>query len=144
MPNIQWDRTTRWVKDNLVNCITQLDAGDGWREELTGLHEREFIATRRHWFTKPVPHHTKGGVNVLNLIEGDEALITSPEDAFAPFVLHYAETVIVPAGVGPYVVQPSGAPHACDCATIKAFVRPEVRPRAGQTRAQALEAEDYM
>ena len=25
--------------------------GDGWREERTGLHEREFIETRRHWFT---------------------------------------------------------------------------------------------
>ena len=47
-------------------------------EELTGLHEREFIETRRHWFTAPVPHATNGGVNVLNLCEGGEAVVESP------------------------------------------------------------------
>ena len=137
LANIQWERTTRWVEKNLINCVSHVGAGDGWREEHTGLHEREFIATRRHWFTKPVPHHTQGGVNVLNLIEGDEALITSPEDAFAPFVLHYAETVIVPAGVGPYVIQPAGASRGRGCATIKAFVRRQARPLAGPARARA-------
>ena len=63
--NIQWDRTTEWTRRELVNRIEPLARGDGWREERTGLHEREFIETRRHWFTKPVPHDTRGGVNVL-------------------------------------------------------------------------------
>jgi hypothetical protein len=58
--------------------------GEGWREERTGMHEREFIETRRHWFTAPVTHHTQGGVNVLNLVEGDEAIVDSPSGAFAP------------------------------------------------------------
>lgn len=137
LANIQWDRTTTWVKENLINCVTQVGAGDGWREEHTGLHEREFIATRRHWFTKPVPHHTQGGVNVLNLVEGDEALITSPEDAFAPFVLHYAETVVVPAGVGPYVIQPARASRRGGYATVKAFVRRQARPWTGPAHARA-------
>jgi hypothetical protein len=141
LANVQWDRTTGWVKDNLVNCVTQVGAGEGWREEHTGLHEREFIATRRHWFTKPVPHHTGGGVNVLNLIEGDEALITSPEDAFDPFVLHYAETVIVPAAVGPYVIQPAGASDGRGCATIKAFVRRQPRPTTNPAHAHARETD---
>jgi mannose-6-phosphate isomerase class I len=139
LANLQWDRTTRWVKQNLINCVTQVGSGDGWREEHTGLHEREFIATRRHWFTKPVPHHTQGGVNVLNLVEGDEALITSPEDAFAPFVLHYAETVIVPAAVGPYVVQPAKPSNGRGCATMKALVRRQSRPLTAPARAHALE-----
>jgi hypothetical protein len=60
------------------------------------MHEREFIETRRHWFTAPVTHHTHGGVNVLNLVEGDEAIVDSPSGAFAPFVVHYAETFIIP------------------------------------------------
>ena len=139
LANLQWDRTTRWVKQNLINCVTQVGVGDGWREEHTGLHEREFIATRRHWFTKPVPHHTQSGVNVLNLVEGDEALITSPEAAFAPFVLHYAETVIIPAGVGPYHIQPAVASRGRTCATIKALVRRQARPHPGPARAHALE-----
>ena len=68
--NIQWDRTTAWVERELVNRIEPLGSGEGWREERTGLHEREFIETRRHWFTGTVPHDTGGGVNVLNLVEG--------------------------------------------------------------------------
>lgn len=120
--NIQWDRTTRWVKENLVNRKIPVGAGNGWREECTGLHERQFIETRRHWFTKTVPHHTNGGVNVLNLVEGQEAIVESPVDAFEPFVVHYAETFIVPAAVGAYNIRPVNA--SSEQATMKAFVRP--------------------
>jgi mannose-6-phosphate isomerase class I len=121
--NIQWDRTTDWVKKNLVNHIEPVARGDGWREERTGLHEREFIETRRHWFTKAVPHDTRGGVNALNLVEGEEAVVESPDGKFEPFVVHYAETFIVPAAVGRYTIRPHGAAIGCECATMKAFVR---------------------
>ncbi len=121
--NIQWDRTTRWVERNLVNRIEPVATGDGWREERTGLHEREFIETRRHWFEKPVPRHTGEGVNVLNLVEGGEAVVESPDGAFEPFLVHYAETFIVPAAVGPYRVRPGPAARGRTCATITATVR---------------------
>ncbi|HTV39817.1 MAG TPA: class I mannose-6-phosphate isomerase [Candidatus Sulfotelmatobacter sp.] len=118
--NIQWDRSTHWVKDNLINRIEPLGAGDGWREERTGLHSLEFIETRRHWFTKAVPHDTQGTVNVLNLVEGEEAIVESPDNDFEPFPIHYAETFIVPANVGAYSITPTnGQPLA----TLKAFVR---------------------
>jgi mannose-6-phosphate isomerase class I len=118
--NIQWDRTTEWVRRNLIGQVQPLARGEGWCEERTGLHEREFIETRRHWFDGPVPHDTGGGVNVLNLVEGSEAVVESPDGAFDPFVVHYAETFIVPAAVGRYTIRPA-APGRC--ATIKAFVR---------------------
>jgi len=121
--NIQWDRTESWVKSNLLNQVAVVATGDGWVEEHTGLHELEFIETRRHWFTKPVPHHTEGGVNVLNLIEGREAIVESPTGAFEPFIVHYAETFIVPAAVGAYTIRPFGEGEGCRCGTIKAFVR---------------------
>jgi len=121
--NIQWDRTTAWVERELVNRVTPLGRGEGWREERTGLHEREFIETRRHWFTGPAPHDTGGGVNVLNLVEGEEAVVESPTGAFEPFVAHYAETFIVPAAVGAYTIRPHGPAEGTQCATIKAFVR---------------------
>lgn len=97
--------------------------GDGWIEEKTGLHEREFIETRRHWFTRRVTHDTKGSVNVLNLVEGEEAIVESPEHAFEPFVVHYAETFIIPASVGKYTISPFGKSEGKRIATIKAFVR---------------------
>jgi mannose-6-phosphate isomerase class I len=118
--NIQWDRDTGWVRRNLLNRIERISEGDGWCEERTGLHEREFIETRRHWFTGKVPHHTQGGVNVLNLVEGAEVVVESPEERFAPLVVHYAETFIVPAAVGPYTIRPTSPGR---CATIKAYVR---------------------
>ena len=120
LANIQWERTTRWVRRNLINRVELLGAGEGWREERTGLHEREFIETRRHWFKKPVPHDTGGGVNVLNLVEGEDAVVESPVDVFEPFVVHYAETFVVPAAVGRYTIRPQGG---AECATIKAYVR---------------------
>jgi mannose-6-phosphate isomerase class I len=121
--NIQWDRTTAWVGRELVNRVEPLGSGAGWREERTGLHEREFIETRRHWFTGQAPHDTGGGVNVLNLVEGEEAVVESPTAAFDPFVVHYAETFVVPGGVGPYTIRPHGGAGGTTCATIKAFVR---------------------
>ena len=121
--NIQWDRTTEWTRRNLVNPTEPLATGDGWHEERTGLHELEFIETRRHWFTGAVQHDTGGTLNVLNLIEGREAVVESPTGAFAPLVVHYAETFIVPAAVGPYTIRPYGEAVGKLCATLKAFVR---------------------
>ncbi|AMR29262.1 mannose-6-phosphate isomerase [Hymenobacter psoromatis] len=121
--NIQPERTTAWVARHLVNALEPVAQGAGWCEERTGLHEREFIETRRHWFTGPVPHHTGGGVNVLNLVQGAEAVVESPTGAFAPFVVHYAETFIVPAVVGEYTIRPHGPAEGRECATLKAYVR---------------------
>ena len=119
--NIQFDRDTDFVQRELVNQVQQVASGEGWVEERTGLHEREFLETRRHWFTVPVEHDTNGGVNMLNLVEGSAAVVESPEGKFAPFTVHYAETFIVPAAVGKYVIRPAVPGERC--ATMKAYVR---------------------
>jgi mannose-6-phosphate isomerase class I len=121
--NIQWNRTTEWTRQNLVNRIEKVAEGDGWVEERTGLHEREFIETRRHWFTKKVDHHTNGGVDVICLVEGDEVIVESQVNAFEPFVVHYAEVFIVPAKVGAYTIRPYGVGEGQKCGTMKAYVR---------------------
>jgi mannose-6-phosphate isomerase class I len=128
--NIQWDRTTAWVRESLINQVEDVATGDGWREERTGLHKLEFIETRRHWFTGVVPHDTHGTVNVINLVEGKEAVVESPSGRFQPFVVHYAETFIVPAQVGPYTIRPHGNARHTQCATVKAFVREKAEIRA--------------
>jgi mannose-6-phosphate isomerase class I len=120
---LQTDRDKEWVEENLINALVQIDNGNGWREEKTGLHPLEFIETRRHWFTDTVPHDTHGTVNVLNLVQGDEALVESPTGDFAPFIVHYAETFVVPAAVGKYTIRPHGTAVGSECATMKAFVR---------------------
>jgi hypothetical protein len=121
--NIQWDRRESWVGAHLINRVTPVASGDGWREERTGLHELEFIETRRHWFTCAAPHDTRGTVHVLNLVQGAEAVIESPDGAFEPFVVHYAETFVVPASVGRYTIRPHGAGAGTESATLQASVR---------------------
>ena len=120
---IQWSRTANWTKENLIDHFEKMDEGDGWREEKTGLDETSFIETRRHWFTEKVIHNTNGNFNVLNLIEGREVIVESPDNLFKPYVIHYAETFIVPAEVGEYSIRPYGESEGSECATIKAYVR---------------------
>ena len=117
------ERDTQFCIDELVNQVELLAEGDGWREERTGLHRTEFIETRRHWFTKTVTHYTRNSVNVLNLVQGMEAIVESPVHAFKPFIVHYAETFIVPARVGTYTIRPYGSSVGTECATLKAYVR---------------------
>lgn len=120
---IDWNRTTSWTKENLVNQVVKVDEGEGWLEEKTGLHEREFIETRRHWFTKKVIHNTNGGLNVICLIEGSQAIVESPNKAFEPFIVNYAETFIIPAVIGAYTIRPFGESIGKKNGTLKAFVR---------------------
>jgi mannose-6-phosphate isomerase class I len=115
------DRDTDWTTREIIDQVETLADADGIREERTGLHEVEFIETRRHWFSGPVTHHTEGSVHVLNLVEGERIVVTSPGGGFEPFEAGYAETFIVPAAIGSYVITPVDPhrPHA----TIRASVR---------------------
>ncbi len=126
--NIAWDRGTRWTREHLIGRVREIARGAGWVEERTGLHESQFIETRRHWFTAPVRHHTEDGVNVLNLVAGEAAVVESPDEAFAPFPIRFAETFIVPAAVGLYRIAPVRTGTEERCATIKAVVRPTATP----------------
>ena len=120
-----------YARERLINQVRPVGSAAGWREERTGLHEAEFIETRRHWFTGPVPHDTGGmrggSVQVLNLVEGEAAVVESPDGAFEPFPVHYAETFIVPAAVGRYTIRPADSADASsparELATMKAWVR---------------------
>jgi len=102
---IQWDRRTNWVRDNLVNQAYTVAEDEHCTEEHTGLHELEFIETRRYTIRTACALDTAGTVNMLNLVEGTVAVIESPTGAFAPYEVHYAETFIVPAAVGQYTIR---------------------------------------
>lgn len=118
--NIQWDRTTKWVEKNLVNAIHTVREDDHVKEEHTGLHELEFIETRRLWIKDEVVVDNEDNVNMLNLIEGQKAYIESLDGSFEPFEVHYAETFIVPASVKGYrIVNPTGD----TIGVLRAYVR---------------------
>ena len=120
---IQWDRTSDWTRNNLINQFEEISCGDGWIEEKTGLHDLEFIETRRQWFNCKVYHNTENTLNVLMIIDGEQAIIESPTDAFDPFIVNFCEAFIVPANVGEYTVKPTGLSKNKKIALIKAFVK---------------------
>ncbi|TLV03916.1 class I mannose-6-phosphate isomerase [Dyadobacter luticola] len=120
---IDYTRDEDWVKKNLFNNVTDISRNGHVREESTGLYATQFIETRRHWFDAKVTHYTDGNMNVVNLVEGREVVVESPEGLFEPYVVHYAETFIVPAHVPAYTVAPFGESAGQQCATIKAYIR---------------------
>ncbi len=120
---IQWERDTDYVKAHLANHFSDVAEGEGWKEIKTGLHPNEFIETRRTSFSVPVTVRTENSVHVLNLVEGEEAVVESPDGRFEPFVVHYAETFIIPASVEEYTVRPCGLSEGKTCMTIRASVR---------------------
>ena len=121
MANIQFDRDTAWVRENLVGRTKEVRRDENGLVERTGLHEREFIDTYRYTTSGRMPVHRNGSVQVLNLVDGARALITSPTGAFEPFALHYAETCILPQAAGEYVIE---SPDGEQVMVIAASVRP--------------------
>ena len=113
---IQYDRNTEWVKNNLINHFEKISD----IEEKTGLHEREFIETRRIFFTEKVVINNHDSVNMCNLVEGEEAIIESVDNSFSPFTVHYAETFIIPENIKCFAIT---SKNGKKCGIIQAYVR---------------------
>ncbi|HAX03328.1 MAG: mannose-6-phosphate isomerase [Tenericutes bacterium GWC2_34_14] len=113
--NLQYDRDTKFVHHELYNAITRLSDV----EEKTGLHEREFLETRRFTFKDYVDIPSYGSVNMANLVEGKKAVIESVDHSFEPYEIHYAETFIIPATIDTYRVRCLDE----SCIIVKAHVR---------------------
>ena len=96
------ERRTGWVMENLVSPVHTVAENEHFTEEHTGLHELEFIETRRFTIRDRALVYCHGSVNVLNLVEGESCLVESVDGSFAPYEIHYAETFIVPECVGKY------------------------------------------
>jgi mannose-6-phosphate isomerase class I len=121
--NIQYQWNGDWVNKKLINQFEIINEQEGYLAEKTGLHEREFIETIRHWTVKKVNINTHKSVNMLNLIEGDEAIVESPTNKFEPFVVHYAETFIIPANIETFSIRPYGKSIDQRIGVIQAYIR---------------------
>lgn len=102
---IRYDRTTKWVEENLVNNFNVIEDNDDYKEVKTGLHEFEFIETHVISTSKSVEIKSDKEVTMLNLVDGKQAIIKSSNDSFEPYKVHYAETVIVPANAGSFIIE---------------------------------------
>ncbi len=103
---IQERYQTQFVKEHLISKKAEVARGSGWKKEHSGTMEYELLKVDRYWFNKPVFFETKDHVKLHVLVEGEEAIITSPNNEFEPIEIHYAEAVFIPASIGQYVIKP--------------------------------------
>jgi len=120
MKNIQFYRDTEWVEKNLLHREETLYDGGCGKIERTGLHEREFIETRRYSTETEIYIDKNESVCMCNLVDGEEAIIKSVNDSFEPFTVHYAETFIVPYNAGNWkLVSPNNSKVMVIVATVR-------------------------
>lgn len=106
---IQWDRDTTWVKENLVNQAKILHQDKHQKIEKTGLHDLEFIETMRFTTKEEISITTNGSVNVCNLVDGSSAIISSSTNQFDDYIVHYAETFIIPEAIKEFSIKPKNS-----------------------------------
>jgi mannose-6-phosphate isomerase class I len=109
------DRTRRGdaVTRELIQEPKVVRSGPGWAELQLGRLPELFYAVHRLDFDGEIADETGGRFHVLNLVDGDEATIET--EAGTTHRLAYAETIVVPAAVGPYRLRGCGK-------AVKAFV----------------------
>lgn len=118
---IQFNRTTQWVKENLVNRFEKQSDTEAYTRVKTGLHELEFVETYVDTIRTQSLHHSHGEFSMLNLVDGEAAIVESADGRFAPYEVHYAETFILPADAGDFVIRP--AKEGQEIKVLRAFVR---------------------
>ncbi|MBC2371190.1 mannose-6-phosphate isomerase [Listeria booriae] len=106
---INWNRSEKWVADNLVNHFELMEENGTHKKEHTGLYKTEQIRTERDWFTDFVDYdNSEKTVNMLNLVEGGKVVVESVDNAFEPFEVHYVETFVIPAQVEKFRIRNIG------------------------------------
>jgi mannose-6-phosphate isomerase class I len=117
--NLNTDRTGHAVREELVQPPRRVRSGGDWREELLGTLPEMFFDVRRIDIVgdDPAPDDTAGRFHVLNVVQGEGVEI---EAAGSVHPLAYAETLVMPASVGPYSIRRVGAGAA---RVVKALVR---------------------
>ncbi|WP_057879608.1 class I mannose-6-phosphate isomerase [Companilactobacillus kimchiensis] len=122
LDNLQYQRDTQWAQDHLINCFKDIREDNHEKLEETGLHsELEFIETERHWIKDVGNFNTHKSVNMLNMVEGEKAIVQSPDNKFEPYEIHFGETFIVPSGIENYQIKNES--KSDKIAIIQAFVR---------------------
>ncbi|KRV49051.1 ROK family transcriptional regulator [Wenjunlia vitaminophila] len=119
LANLDAERRGEAVERDLVQQPRTLRSGDGWREELLGALDEMFYEVRRY-AVEPngvAEDDTAGRFHVLNVVEGEGVIVrTAAGDRHE---LAFAETLTVPAAVGPYQIHAPGGPVK----VVKALVR---------------------
>lgn len=104
---IQEDFQTDFVYNRLVSKQPQIASGDGWRMDDSSSMNFEPMEIHRVWFTKEFELDCHDAIQIIVVVEGEEAVIESIDGSFEPFTAHYGEATFIPAAVNKYRIRPS-------------------------------------
>ncbi|PPS90676.1 class I mannose-6-phosphate isomerase [Streptomyces sp. MH60] len=96
------------VTKDLIQQPRPLRSGEGWREEVIGALPEMFYAVHRLVVSQGsgIPDDTAGRFHILNVAAGEGAVIETHDGR--THTLAFAETITIPAAVGPYRVRALG------------------------------------
>lgn len=107
------ERTTSWVKENLVQEARLVKSGNDWAEYIVGEHDLLYFSLRRLEFEKEIEGNTEGKFHVLTLVDGEKVLVQSLDNPELSYTQNYLDVVVVPANMGRYVVKNLGNQPVC-------------------------------
>lgn len=96
------ERTSSWVKENLVQEPRLVRSGNNAAEYIIGEHDLLYFSLRRLEFIDSIDDQTEGKFHVLTLIDGEKVEIRSVDHPERKYIQHYLDIVVVPANVGKY------------------------------------------
>jgi len=117
--NLNFDRRGKVVNETLISSSATLAKGDDWEIKSLSTHPDHFYSIRRFDFDSEIKVATLGQCHVLNLVEGDQIIVTTGR---REQVIYFAETFIIPAGVLSYTLKNAGS---CTARVICAYVKDE-------------------
>ncbi|MEW1685479.1 class I mannose-6-phosphate isomerase [Streptomyces sp. NPDC093594] len=106
--NLDTARRGEDVRKDLIQHPRTLRAGEGWHEEVIGELPEMFYAVHRLVVAQnaTAPDDTAGRFHILNIAAGEGAVIETHDGR--THSLAFAETITVPASVGPYRLRALG------------------------------------
>ena len=96
------DRTSQWVKDNLVDHGRVVREGNGVKEQVIGEHELLYFSLRNEYIERSLTDDTNNSFHVLALVDGDRIRVESIDDPTCAYELRHLDIVVVPAIIGKY------------------------------------------
>lgn len=117
MENLDFGRNGQSVGKELISKQEIKEKGDDWKIVNLATHKEHLYSTERLEFENSIRVNTENRFHVLNLVEGKSVNIISDNHKVT---LRYAETIVIPAATGEYVIENYEAGKA---KILKAFMK---------------------
>ncbi|HJW17147.1 MAG TPA: ROK family protein [Flavisolibacter sp.] len=116
--NLNFNRKGEMVRQELISRPQVLEERNDFRIVHLPTHPDHFYDVHRIEFLNEVSVSTNDQCHVLMLVEGDAVIVKTANGAAQLF--HYAETFVIPAGAGSYLLT---NPGTSELKVIKAFIK---------------------